>query len=226
MLLCTGAIPGMVIFLDRLRWVVASGCSSTGPESAIVRKPSIATGAPPGNSARSVSLPPSRSTERRSVAMWRSACCSLLAIYSRLTSSFLASLDRVSLCAFRSPSIVVSAAGISALRRAISRCSSSGSSAITSSSVLISSAFFGFARFERLQVLCQSLVGSLNQLFVEAFSAIPDLSPATSTIALRRGSKAKANRQTSSAASSRSSFMLTYRKPLRVSMWGRAASGP
>jgi hypothetical protein len=54
----------------------------------------------------------------------------------------------------------------------------------------------------------------------------PDLSPHTSKIARRCGSKAKATRHTPSSASNRGSFMLAWRDPFRVSTRGRPQFGP
>ncbi len=55
---------------------------------------------------------------------------------------------------------------------------------------------------------------------------MPDLSPATSTMAFRCGSNAKATRQTPLSAWKRNSFMLAWHDPFKVSTRGRPSAGP
>src|SRR5260370_25304568 len=72
----------------------------------------------------------------------------------------------------------------------------------------------------------KTLVGLAYQFTVEALSLPPDLSPATSKIALRLGSKAKATRHSPPSALNRNSFMLACREPLSVSTRGLPSCGP
>jgi hypothetical protein len=70
-----------------------------------------------------------------------------------------------------------------------------------------------FLPFQPDKMGVKSFVGFGDELFVKPFLASPDLSPATSRMALRFGSNAKATRHTPSAAANRNSFMLAWREP-------------
>ena len=72
----------------------------------------------------------------------------------------------------------------------------------------------------------ETRVGLGDERAVEAPRAAADLSPATRSMALRSGSKAKARRHAPSAAAKRISFMFAWREPLSVSTRGRPSCGP
>jgi hypothetical protein len=100
-------------------------------------RPDNLTGATSGNSATRERLPPSASTERRRVEMWRSVRLSIREICSCLTPSFLAIWVWVIFRALRSSRRVSSSAMSWAARFSIRLRRAGGRVDITSSSVLI-----------------------------------------------------------------------------------------
>src|SRR5207245_2412463 len=76
------------------------------------------------------------------------------------------------------------------------------------------------------QVPVKAFVSLSNELAVNRFSLLPDLSPQARSMAFLFGSQAKATRQTPSAASNLNSFIFAWRDPLRVSARGRPSCGP
>ena len=72
----------------------------------------------------------------------------------------------------------------------------------------------------------ETVIGLADQPAVEPLFSPPDLSPATSRIALRFVSKAKATLHSPSAALNRNSFMFAWRESYSVSTRGRPNCGP